>query len=812
MKRYWLLLIITISLFCTIKPPTTIAQTERPLADYPVITAENVAGLQQVRVFGEGYINDVIFSPDEQFVAMATTVGIWLYSVDDLETPIHLFGDYAINVTYAMFSPDGSQLFGGTSTGAVYIWDFETGEQIAQLSTPDETWRVHELRFSNDGKILFSYSFYHITLWNLEDFSLIKSLEVNPINGDYSTWIISPNEKYLVIYNVYNDVNLEATFSRTDVMNLSNGDTYRIENDDISLITPPHFSHNDEKLLAFNLVGHIGMWDALSGEFLKMVNNPLWGLGYYDKDNSVFAKQSNQDSDFYPRDLPISRTFTKIILTEDESKLILLDHHGTIIFDTQNTETLHHFSYNYDVRGDDDMVISELEIHQSVDETELMNLIEEYNLLDLIQMRYHLSPELYKRIGSWDGWDYRGSPISISPQKNYAFSLWRETCANRFSSCSYSTPSVYSIHIWNFNSGELIFSQDIYERCQNGNVLSLNNTRLVAYGGDTVCVWDIENQRVLYQVSTVYAVYYDVAVHERYFFALRRLGDDEWSDIALQIWDLQTDTFIEIPTEHRIVPYNRRGIDIAVFNYDNPHAITVGGRAYLWDLDTGTIQRNFNDGEHWVSDAIHAIISPNNEFVAFLTFDPTIDTNLVLITKTQDTRFGYILNGIYETATNNLIFSPDSQHILTTSGGKIKLWNSETGDLIYEVEDSNGQHIAINRDGSYFVNSGYNLLNQHDFASGELMLSYDITTIQDINNEYPFINSLEFSPVNNLLAVSISSGNRKGYIQIWDMDTQTILYTILLKISGSAKFNDEGNLIVVKTSDGATRIFGVPEG
>jgi len=811
MKRYALFLTIFL-IFCVHYSPMTTAQTDKPLADYPVITAENVAQLQQVRVLGEGYINDVIFSPDEQFVAMATSVGIWLYSIDDLENPIHLFGDYAINVTYAMFSPDGSRLFGGTNTGAVYIWDFETRNIITQLSTPDETERVYELRFSNDEDMLFSYSFYHITLWNLEDFSLIKSLEVNPMNGDYSTWVISPDEQYLVIYNVYNDVNLEATFSRTYVTNLFNGDTYRIENDDISLITPPHFSHNDEKLLAFNLVGHIGMWDALSGEFLKMVNSPLSGLGYHGKSDSVFTRQLAQDFDLYPVQLPISNSFTKIILTEDESKLILLDHHSTTIFDTQNSETLHSFSYNYDVRGDYDMVIGEFQIYQSVDETALMSLIEEYNLLDLIQMRYYLSAELLERVVFWQNGDYIGSPIRLSPNKTYAFVLWKQTCTSRFISCS--PHSVFTMRFWKNDTGKSFFRQDIYERCINksyeqGAELALDNTRLVTYSNDNACVWDMENQNLLYKVPTVATGYWGIEGHNRYFLATPRLSDDENSKLDLQIWDLETDTFIEteISAVYSVSP--DYGMEMAVFTHDNQYVLTMRG-AYLWDLQTGTLARKLSDDEIWVSDITRAIISPNDEWVVFLTNNVTLSINMVLVKKLHDANSGYpLINYDKYTATNDVIFSPDSQYVFTITDNNLMLWDIETGDLIYEILEYT-KFVAINFDGAYFVVEKDNSLIKRDTLTGDIIASEEIPLVIDPRYGPPRISHIEFSPVNNLLAVSIQDF-QNSEIQIWDMDTMILLHTIPLKTSGRARFNDEGTLILMDMGDGTVHIVGVPE-
>ena len=120
MKRY-LIFVMIILVFSITQPPVNTAQADRPLSDYPIITAENVSQLEQLKVLGEGYIRHVIFSPDERYVAMASSVGIWLYCADDLENPIRLFGNYDIDVTYAMFNADGSRLFGGVQGGSVYI-------------------------------------------------------------------------------------------------------------------------------------------------------------------------------------------------------------------------------------------------------------------------------------------------------------------------------------------------------------------------------------------------------------------------------------------------------------------------------------------------------------------------------------------------------------------------------------------------------------------------------------------------------------------------------------------------------------------
>ncbi|HRF97902.1 MAG TPA: hypothetical protein PLZ51_21995 [Aggregatilineales bacterium] len=170
MKRYWAFLVI-ILVFSSIHSPMATAQTDRPLSDYPIITAQNISQLEQLKVLGEGYIRDVIFSPDEQFMAIATSVGIWLYSADDLETPIRLFGDYAIDVTYAMFNADGTRLYGGIQGGSVYIWDVASGTKLNELRWQygnKEYNAVSYLQLSPDEKHLYVMA-YDLVIWNLDD-------------------------------------------------------------------------------------------------------------------------------------------------------------------------------------------------------------------------------------------------------------------------------------------------------------------------------------------------------------------------------------------------------------------------------------------------------------------------------------------------------------------------------------------------------------------------------------------------------------------------------------------------------------------
>ena len=92
----------------------------------------------------------VAFSPDGKLVAVASGIGAWLYSVEDLESVTWLPADVVHSVS---FSPDGKMLVtaGGLSEkGEVILWDVATG-------TPDRIDKggsIFDVTLSPDGRTL----------------------------------------------------------------------------------------------------------------------------------------------------------------------------------------------------------------------------------------------------------------------------------------------------------------------------------------------------------------------------------------------------------------------------------------------------------------------------------------------------------------------------------------------------------------------------------------------------------------------------------------------------------------------------------
>ena len=102
---------------------------------------------------GKGYINEITYSPDSSRLAVASSIGIWVYDAETGEE-LDLFTGHTVPVERLSYSPDGRFIASSTDK-TVRLWDAVTGEQKVILNHDNN---VSNFVYSPDGKTITTES------------------------------------------------------------------------------------------------------------------------------------------------------------------------------------------------------------------------------------------------------------------------------------------------------------------------------------------------------------------------------------------------------------------------------------------------------------------------------------------------------------------------------------------------------------------------------------------------------------------------------------------------------------------------------
>ncbi len=142
--------------------------------DLPVISAANVGQMTQLARWGKGAINQIVRAPDGSLLAVASSLGIYLYDAATLEEI--RFMDANASVSSVAFSANGKTLASGSYDNAVRLWRVSDGALLRTLE--GHTDKVISVVFSPDGRTLASTSLDQtIRLWQVSDGKLLHTLK-----------------------------------------------------------------------------------------------------------------------------------------------------------------------------------------------------------------------------------------------------------------------------------------------------------------------------------------------------------------------------------------------------------------------------------------------------------------------------------------------------------------------------------------------------------------------------------------------------------------------------------------------------------
>lgn len=141
----------------------TIAQTTQ--IDSDVTTWKLPDGA--IARLGRGIVADLAFSPDGESLAIATTVGAWIYELATME-PIALLATERGLVSNISFSPNGQWVATSNWDGIIKVWETETQRCTAKI----QGWHggTSQLAFSPDSQYLAASGkdYGDVYVWNAE--------------------------------------------------------------------------------------------------------------------------------------------------------------------------------------------------------------------------------------------------------------------------------------------------------------------------------------------------------------------------------------------------------------------------------------------------------------------------------------------------------------------------------------------------------------------------------------------------------------------------------------------------------------------
>ena len=202
----------------------------------------------------------VAYSPDGRSLAVASSIGIYLYDVATLRE-LALFTGHTSWVESVAFSPDGKMLASGSADRTVKLWDIATRTNIATFE--GHTDRLESVAFSPDGKILASGARDNtIRLWDVETRENIATLEGHT-NLVWSV-VFSPDSKILASGSEDDTVKLWDVETRENIATFETH-TYRVW----SVAFSP-----DGTILAAGSWDEVKLWDVATGTNIATFETP----------------------------------------------------------------------------------------------------------------------------------------------------------------------------------------------------------------------------------------------------------------------------------------------------------------------------------------------------------------------------------------------------------------------------------------------------------------------------------------------------------------------------------------------------------
>ena len=236
----------------------------------------------KARRFGKGWIHDIEFSPYSDQLAVATTIGVWIYDSRTGEEQA-LFSGIMGGANAVSYSPSGLIIAAAHSDWTIRLWDVSTSNLTSPSTLRGHTAEIHAVEYSPDGKRIASGSADKtIRIWDPHATTDSKKLiAILPYRDSVRSIAFSPDSRML------------AGGSDDGVIQVWNADTgdriyeFKEHTDSVQAV---HFSRNRTELVSASLDRTAILW-SLVGDGGKLHppiqhNAPVYAVKFSPDGNS----------------------------------------------------------------------------------------------------------------------------------------------------------------------------------------------------------------------------------------------------------------------------------------------------------------------------------------------------------------------------------------------------------------------------------------------------------------------------------------------------------------------------------------------